>query len=144
MRRQLSLKSSENSDKNEKSNPDQVLEAIWNLYPLWSFKHYDFEHEKWTFKVAEKFIVALKIMSAYEKETWGEMEQGLVPIGGKSLCVEAIERIAKLGLDKLDYNKGSVFSLPLLYKERLWGIPREDGVFFVLWCDPDNEVSSKK
>ncbi|MDR1642786.1 MAG: hypothetical protein LBT59_24100 [Clostridiales bacterium] len=131
---------SSDSDKNEKSNPDNVLDLIFHLHPLWSFKNYDFGHVKWTLKVPEKFIVALQIMSGYENEPWGKMKQGLVSIEDTLLNNEAIERIGILGLDKLDYYHGCVFSLYLLGEERLWGIPREDGVFSIIWWDLDLEV----
>jgi hypothetical protein len=124
-------------------------ENIWNAYPKWSFRQCDFEYEKWCFKNLKVPSNVLQKLKSYEYQTYGEICRVLGTsnthshyIWIKDLCDEAQKRINKLKENKpdLDFSGKYIFSLYLTSQERLWGLIRSDGTFFIIWYDPHHEV----
>lgn len=125
----------------EKSNPSHYL----GLSPRWAFKKMDTEHPRWAIgscdSVYESIITKLR---DYEGMTWQEI---MSASGGRSsgtnnhfedvadLCKEARDRMIELHMEDVD----RIFSLRLTSKERLYGI-LEEGIFFVIWHDPNHEI----
>ena len=119
--------------------------------PVWNFSKLDFEHSKWCPQRCDNFIeVVIKKLKHYEGMTWQDIDAAA---GGKrrgtnnhsipidKLCKEARDRL----LEVLKIYDDELYSLRLDGTTRLFGI-RNDGVFNMIWYDPDHEIcpSNKK
>ena len=124
----------------EKENPDSYFQKN----PVWSFKWIDKDHPRWSLKVQNNLYenVILKLKD-YEGLTWAEINKAS---GGRTygtnshyedvedLCKDARDRINELMIFE-----DRVFSLRLDGETRLYGII-ENGVFYVIWYDPNHEI----
>ena len=120
-------------------------EAFFQMYPTWSFKLLDVNHEKWSFTSANDLYrdIIFKLRD-YEGQRWNEIIQSS---GGRSygtnnhfenvgsLIKEAQKRWSELHLEEYD----QVFSLRLTGIERLYGI-LENGTFKIIWYDKNHEI----
>lgn len=125
-------------------NPDGYLKK----HPIWAFQRCDMYHEKWSIKNCNSFYEEIldKLIS-FEGQTWAEIQSAA---GGRrngtnshfenvcDLTKDAQKRIKEL---KLDIDQ--IFSLRLTATLRLYGI-LEDGVFNILWYDPNHEIYESK
>jgi hypothetical protein len=106
----------------------------------------DLDHTgSWSWNVNEgvlqEIIAFLKQM---ERLTWTEIRSQTHggghlrhhPIPVESLCAEAQRRLQQLRLDDLD----ELFEFRLGSRRRLWGAVPDDGIFCVLWWDPQHQV----
>lgn len=121
-------------------NPEGYLKK----HPICAFQRCDVNHEKWSIKNCKNFNEEIldKLIS-FEGQTWAEIQSAS---GGRRngtnshfediaiLCKDAQRRIEELHLD-ID----QVFSLRLTATLRIYGI-LENGVFNVLWYDPNHEI----
>lgn len=119
--------------------------SYWGMYPVWSFRSLDISYHKWglsqTPHLFEDVIYKLK---EFEGMTWASI---MSASGGRNrgtnnhfdnvsdLIAEAQNRWIDLHLE--DYDR--VFSLRLTGAYRLFGI-LEDGVFRIVWFDPNHEI----
>lgn len=112
--------------------------------PSWAFHLCDEFHPRWSLNCYPSlYNDVLKKLQSYEGMTWGEIQSSS---GGKThgtnshfekmseLCKEARKRAEELHIYE-DY----IFSLRLDGKKRLFGLI-EDGVFLVIWYDPNHEI----
>lgn len=122
-------------------NPDSYLAER----PLWSFRRMDLSHPKWSIgKCPDVYGDIIEKLRAFEGMTWGEI---IGASGGRShgtnnhfndvssFCKAARDRLIYLRME--DYDR--LFSIRLSGTKRLYGI-LEQGVFFIVWYDPDHEV----
>ena len=123
-----------------------------NLYcrnPKWNFRQAD--KEKWSIfdfftqsnANGKKTIESLR---SFEGMTWREIVQAS---GGKAsghgtnshyIPVDQLCRDAQKRLNDLRIQEDEIFSLRLTGTHRLWGIIEADGVFRILWYDPDHTI----
>jgi hypothetical protein len=112
-------------------------------HPIWKVGKIDFDGP-WCPKGLPKddFLQIISKLKHFESMTWVEIERaGSHLIGVDRIIADAKRRLAHLKLDDTD----SLFSLRLSGTERIWGL-RFNGVFSVLWWDPNHQVcpSQKK
>ncbi len=114
--------------------PDGALKYRFTLFDNYLWYAKDFRHPCFT-TIADK-------LKSYEGTTWTDLttrQRGdhTVDIGG--LCAKAQKQLQKLKLDDHD----QLWSLRLTGQIRLWGV-RMEGVFYVLWWDPEHAVCPSK
>ena len=121
-------------------------ESFLSKTPSWTFKKCD--KEEWPLPQGNELYDLLLKLSTFEGLTWGEI---LKASGGRShgtnnhyenvedLIDRAQKRLIELKMDDID----RVFSLRLQGAVRLYGI-LEDGIFSLLWYDPDHEIYPTK
>lgn len=118
--------------------------------PTFSFRYIDRGYDGlwgWV-KTHEHASEVLTFLCEMSKDSWNEI--GSHRTGGErgsyrkhhsqpieTLCPEARQRLAELELDEIF--EDDIFRFRLGNKKRLWGF-RVDGVFYVLWWDPDHKV----
>lgn len=132
---------------NEIENPNEYL----RLSPIWSFKKFDIEHEKWGLKNdSNEYHEMIKKLKDYEGMTWESIEKAS---GGKKkgngtnshsipfseLISDAQRRLRFLKMDDCD----EVFSLRFTGKKRLIGI-RTGRTLHIIWHDCNHEICISK
>jgi hypothetical protein len=98
---------------------------------------------RWSFgRIGENDLLALlDRVKSFETMTWTEIERSSNHyIDPELMDKDARDMLAEMRLDDM---KDHLFSLRIGAKERLWGI-RSEGVFEVLWWDPNHEVCPSK
>jgi hypothetical protein len=76
-------------------------------------------------------------LRSFETMTWGDIlgpDSHAVPVSG--LVREARKILDRMRLSDMD----EVISLRVQKKQRVWGIRTPDGVFHLLWWDPNHDV----
>lgn len=134
---------SASNSKNPKATEDP--QSYLKKTPVWSFRRLDNTYTKWGLRCVDNlYDTIIKKLKDFEGMTWDAI---LKATGGRkhgnnnhfedvsSLIPEAQKRWADLKLEEYD----RVFSLRLTGKHRLYGILL-DGVFQVIWYDPNHEI----
>ena len=120
-----------------KTSPD----SFFCKKPTWKFEFFD--KELWT-PIGHLDGIILKF-SDLEKTTWaiidGTPKSGNRTTGSRNHFVNVEDLIsdAQDRLVELHLNYSQIYSIALTGKKRLWGI-LEDGVFGILWYDPEHEI----
>lgn len=112
-----------------------------------SFQHADLRYEgEWGWPTPEEALELFGFLADIGRSTWNEVRA--MQTGGKhrhrkhhehplsSVCPTAQQRLAELHLDEVFEE---LFRFRLGGENRLWGFV-VDGVFYVLWWDPDHNV----
>lgn len=125
--------------------PDNFSASIKTQKPSWQIAIMDFEGDWGWHKVnPEQFKSIQEKLKSFESMTWGEIEKKRIKGGSQQnhtmsptkICKEAYNRLVEIQLDDID----SLYSLRLSGVNRLWGIRRENGVFKILWWDPEHSI----
>lgn len=127
-------------------NPEGYLKK----HPVWAFQYCDLSHDKWSITKCNSFYDdIMKKLISFEGMIWDEIQKAS---GGKGagngtnshferisdLCKDAQKRAMELHLDV-----DELFSLRLTGKLRVYGI-LENGIFSVVWYDPEHEIYPSK
>ncbi|MFR6280946.1 MAG: hypothetical protein ACLUKK_07170 [Lacrimispora saccharolytica] len=118
-------------------------EGYLSKHPVWAFQRCDKEHPKWSITTCSLYGDIIEKLISFEGQTWAEIQAAS---GGKKSGtnhhfenISDLSRAAQKRISDLRLNIDQVFSLRLSGKVRLYGI-LEDGVFFILWYDPEHEI----
>ncbi|MDR1640098.1 MAG: hypothetical protein LBT59_10415 [Clostridiales bacterium] len=142
------------SKKHNKVNPPNVItrkKSYFGTYPTWSFAWFDFENNNWSFKEAtdvDVICTVLERLKALELQPWSKICNTTVENNSlhheiliKDLSPVAIKRLKELNLtDQLSIFDDSLFSMRVNGSIRLWGVIDWNGLFKIIWFDPNHEV----
>jgi hypothetical protein len=117
-------------------------------YPSFSFQHADHNYSgSWRWFQGDEGVGALTFLADIGRLTWSEIGNQNTggrrgrrkhhPMAVSELCKEAQDRLAQLGYDEIFGDE--IYRFRLRGKWRLWGF-LQDGVFYVVWWDPDHQV----
>lgn len=121
-------------------------------YPSFSFRYADRSYSgMWEWPpTGEDLDEVLDFLCEMSRLTWLEIKSQLTGSGRRGsrhkkhhyqdsdgVCLEAQRRFGELGLDAVF---DQYFRFRLGGEKRLWGFLTDDGVFHVLWWDPDHKV----
>lgn len=138
------VKSKEFADNKKIPRSLEDPEGYLKKHPVWAFQHCDLEHEKWSLLNCEAFYnnIMNKLIS-YEGMTWAEIQSAS---GGKKKgtnshfeSISELKKEAQKRAIELHLDVDELFSLRLTGTLRLYGI-LENGVFSVIWYDPNHEI----
>lgn len=123
--------------------------SYYDMTPIWSFKYFDNDYNKWNFANVEDLnTMIISKLKHFEGMPWGDI---IKANGGRNhgnnnhfenisdLIPEAQKRWRELKLDEYD----SIFSLRLTGVQRLYGI-LTNGVFKIVWFDQKHEIYPMK
>ncbi len=122
------------------------------VHPVWRLSLLDLDHAgSWSWNSATQDVLheIVAFLAEMERLTWAEIRAQLHgggsrgqahrkhhPIQLSQLCREAKRRLEDRQLDDID----ELFGFRLGSRHRLWGVARENGVFYALWWDADHQV----
>jgi hypothetical protein len=122
-------------------------EELPGSQPVWRLSLLDLDHAgSWSWNGASEAVMRqiVAFLSEMERLTWTRIRAQIhggghrrnKPIPLDQLCAEARRRLVDLQLDDLD----ELFEFRLGSRRRLWGVARENGVFYPVWWDPEHQV----
>ena len=117
----------------QRENPNSYFD--WS--PSWSFSRCDFEHEKWSLKLSNIYEEIIPKLISFEQRKWSDIISDKKHnhwIDCADFSKEAQNRITSI-----PQSFDALFSLRLTGTFRLFGFI-EDGVYYVIWVDPNHEV----
>jgi len=113
-------------------------DSFFDKAPCWRFHQMD--KERWS-PVGYIDSITEKL-SNYEKMTWAEIDGASKSTKGSPhhfISVNDMIKEARERLDLLHLTYEQYYSIALTGRIRLWGV-LEDGIFHILWYDPNHEV----
>lgn len=142
-KRNIKIEPNINSSSERKPKIRENPESYFDWTPSWNFSKCDLEYEKWSLKKSNIFSEIIPKLISFEQRKWSDIVSDKKHnhwIDCKELSKEAQNRLSEI---KLYYD--SLFSLRLTGTLRLFGYI-ENGIFYIIWYDPNHEVSptSKK
>ena len=117
---------------------EEYPNSFFDKRPSWKFEYLD--REEWS---ATKYIIEIiPKLTDYERMTWAEIDG--TPRSSKGskhhfIDVEDIIKEARDRLLELHMHYNQLYSIALTGKRLLWGI-LEDGVFSIVWYDPEHKI----
>jgi hypothetical protein len=115
--------------------------------PLWSFRFCDFDSEDYGFAQANSLRDVLLRLKSFEQQTCGDICNATgkrntlhhyIPI--RQLITEAQKRLREINLHNCELLDDELFSLHISGRGRLWGILDNNGIFYVVWYDPEHHI----
>jgi hypothetical protein len=122
----------------DKPTTETNPQSYYAARPSWGFRFATFQG-RWSVENVLCDAQSRMRLCELERRTWAEIKQEKKQFHSIPLADIKKEARAQMEELRLDERTDTVFSIRITGKKRLFGII-EDGVFLVLWYDPDHEI----
>jgi len=119
--------------------------SYYNLYPTFSFRKYN-ANVSWLISTDNKPTVdcVMSLLSSIEGQKWSDIIQATKGHGKGTkshfIKISDISKEAQKQAELQHINEDELFSMRLQGAVRLWGTIGANGLFYVIWYDPEHKV----